>query len=129
MRHDRPVRGRSVRREGDARCAGRRRVGGASEIGVPDPADLLRVVRTALAEDLRYGPDATTAATVPADAVAVGAFTARAGGVLAGVPAVRAVLSEVLGDEVRGGDGACRTAPGWRRASPRWSSAPPSAAC
>ena len=50
-------------------------VGGATEIGVPDPADLLRVVRTALAEDLRYGPDATTAATVPADAVAVGAFT------------------------------------------------------
>lgn len=72
-------------------------VGGASEVGVPDPDDLLRVVRIALAEDLRYGPDATTAATVPADAVAVGAFTARAGGVLAGVPAVRAVLSEVLG--------------------------------
>ena len=74
------------------------RVGGAAEIGVPDPDDLLRVVRTALAEDLRYGPDATTAATVPADAVAVGAFTARVGGVLAGIPAVRAVLSEVLGD-------------------------------
>ena len=73
-------------------------VGGASEIGVPDPDDLLRVVRTALAEDLRYGPDATTAAIVPAAAVAVGAFTVRAGGVLAGVPAVRAVLSEVLGD-------------------------------
>ncbi len=72
-------------------------VGGASEVGVPDPDDLLRVVHTALAEDLRYGPDATTAATVPADAVAVGAFTARAGGVLAGVPAVRAVLSDVLG--------------------------------
>ena len=68
----------------------------------PTAADLLRVVRTALAEDLRYGPDATTAATVPADAVAVGAFTARAGGVLAGVPAVRAVLSEVLGEGSRG---------------------------
>ena len=79
----------------DARVAAG--VGGATEIGVPDPADLLRVVRTALAEDLRYGPDATTAATVPADAVAVGAFAARAGGVLAGVPAVRAVLYEVLG--------------------------------
>jgi nicotinate-nucleotide pyrophosphorylase (carboxylating) len=73
-------------------------VGSATaEIGVPDPDDLLRVVRTALAEDLRYGPDATTAATVPADAVAVGAFTARADGVLAGVPAVRAVLDEVVG--------------------------------
>ena len=53
------------------------------EIGVPDADDLLRVVRTALAEDLRYGPDATTAATVAADTVAVGAFSPRAGGVLA----------------------------------------------
>ena len=104
-------------------------VGGVAEIGVPDPDDLLRVVRTALAEDLRYGPDATTAATVPADAVAIGAFTARAGGVLAGVPAVRAVLAEVLGDGVRGGDGAARRHPAARRASPRSSSAPPSAAC
>jgi len=70
----------------------------ATEIGVPDPEDLLRVVRSALAEDLRYGPDATTAATVPAGAVAVGAFTARAAGVLAGVPAVRAVLDGVAGE-------------------------------
>lgn len=73
-------------------------VGGATEIGVPDPDDLLRVVRTALAEDLRYGPDATTAATVPAGAVAVGEFTPRRDGVLAGLPLARAVLDEVLGD-------------------------------
>ena len=80
-------------------------VGGASAIGVPDPDDLLRVVRTALAEDLRYGPDATTAATVDRGAVAVAAFVLRAGGVLAGVPAVHAVLDEVLGlDEVPGSD-------------------------
>ena len=72
-------------------------VGGATDIGVPDPDDLLRVVRTALAEDLRYGPDATTAATVPAEAVATAAFTPRAAGVLAGVPAARAVLDEVIG--------------------------------
>ena len=79
-------------------------VGGASAIGGPDPDDLLRVVRTALAEDLRYGPDATTAATVERDAVAVAAFVPRAGGVLAGVPAVRAVMDEVLGpDEAVGG--------------------------
>jgi nicotinate-nucleotide pyrophosphorylase (carboxylating) len=64
----------------------------------PDLDDLDRVVRTALEEDLRYGPDATTAATVPADAVATGAFAARKAGVLAGVPAVRAVLDVVLGD-------------------------------
>jgi nicotinate-nucleotide pyrophosphorylase (carboxylating) len=75
-------------------------VGGVSEIGVPDPDDLLRAVRTALAEDLQYGPDATTEATVPAGAVAVGAFTPRTGGVLAGIPAVRTVLREVLGDDV-----------------------------
>ncbi|GAA4545878.1 carboxylating nicotinate-nucleotide diphosphorylase [Pseudonocardia xishanensis] len=71
-------------------------VGGATEIGVPDPEDLARVVRTALDEDLRYGPDATTAATVPADAVAVGSFTPRKAGVLAGVPVARAVLDLVV---------------------------------
>jgi nicotinate-nucleotide pyrophosphorylase (carboxylating) len=62
----------------------------------PDLADLDRVVATALEEDLRYGPDATTAATVPADAVAVAAFTTREPGVLAGLPAARAVLDEVV---------------------------------
>lgn len=72
-------------------------VGGATEVGVPDPEDLLRVVRTALDEDLRYGPDATTAATVAPGSVAVGAFTARVAGVLAGVPAARAVLDAVVG--------------------------------
>lgn len=63
----------------------------------PDLDDLHRVVETALAEDLRYGPDATTAATVAADAVATAVFAARRPGVLAGVPAVRAVLDRVLG--------------------------------
>jgi nicotinate-nucleotide pyrophosphorylase (carboxylating) len=64
----------------------------------PDLDDLRRVVDTALAEDLRYGPDATTAATVPADATAEAAFAARQPGVLAGVPAVLAVLDTVLGE-------------------------------
>ncbi|HEX4359334.1 MAG TPA: nicotinate-nucleotide diphosphorylase (carboxylating), partial [Pseudonocardia sp.] len=64
---------------------------------VPDAEDLARVVATALGEDLRYGPDATTTATVPADVVAIAEFTPRADGVLAGVPAVRAVLDAVLG--------------------------------
>ena len=71
-------------------------VGGATEIGVPDPEDLARVVRTALDEDLRYGPDATTAATVPEDAVAVGSFTPRKAGVLAGIPVAKAVLDLVV---------------------------------
>ncbi|MEJ3654295.1 carboxylating nicotinate-nucleotide diphosphorylase [Actinomycetes bacterium KLBMP 9759] len=64
----------------------------------PDLDDLRRVVRTALDEDLRYGPDATTAATVPADAVAVGSFSTRQPGVLAGVPVALAVLDAVLGE-------------------------------
>jgi nicotinate-nucleotide pyrophosphorylase (carboxylating) len=63
----------------------------------PDVADLRRVVTTALDEDLRYGPDATTAATVPGGAVAVAAFTTREPGVLAGLPAALAVLDEVVG--------------------------------
>ena len=67
-------------------------------IGLPDEADLRRVVATALEEDLRYGPDATTAATVPADAIAVGAFALRKPGTVAGIPAALAVLDEVVGD-------------------------------
>jgi nicotinate-nucleotide pyrophosphorylase (carboxylating) len=66
-------------------------------IAGPDLDDLRRVVAMALQEDLRYGPDATTAATVPAGAVAVGAFAAREPGVLAGLPAVREALDDVLG--------------------------------
>ncbi|MBC3191363.1 carboxylating nicotinate-nucleotide diphosphorylase [Pseudonocardia sp. C8] len=81
-------------------------VGGRSGIGIPDADDLARVVRTALDEDLRYGPDATTAATVPADAVAVGSFTPRADGVLAGLPAALAVLDAVLGRSGAGAPGA-----------------------
>ncbi|HEY0814097.1 MAG TPA: carboxylating nicotinate-nucleotide diphosphorylase [Pseudonocardia sp.] len=68
-------------------------------IGAPDPEDLHRVVATALAEDLRYGPDATTTATVPADALAVADLASRAPGVLAGLPAALAVLDAVLGPD------------------------------
>ncbi|MFL6122549.1 carboxylating nicotinate-nucleotide diphosphorylase [Actinophytocola sp.] len=63
-----------------------------------DLDDLHRVVTTALAEDLRYGPDATTAATVPEHAVATATIAPRAFGTLAGLPAVRAVFDEVIGD-------------------------------
>ncbi len=63
-----------------------------------DSDDLLRVARTALDEDLRYGPDVTTAATVPASAVATASFGTRQPGVLAGVPVARAVLDEVVVD-------------------------------
>jgi len=61
-----------------------------------DLDDVRRVVETALDEDLRYGPDATTAATVPADAVAVAELTPRARGTLAGVPVALEVFGAVL---------------------------------
>ncbi|MDT7573739.1 MAG: hypothetical protein QOH17_72 [Pseudonocardiales bacterium] len=73
--------------------------GPAATIGVPDADDLRRVVDIALGEDLRYGPDATTTATVAADAVAVADLTARSAGVLAGLPATLAVLDAVLGPD------------------------------
>lgn len=60
------------------------------------------MVATALAEDLRYGPDATTAATVPEPAVATAAISSRAFGTLAGVPAALAVFDAVF-DGVPGG--------------------------
>lgn len=59
--------------------------------------DLARVVRTALDEDLRFGPDATTEATVTADAVATAELTPRVSGVVAGIPAAIAVFETVLG--------------------------------
>ncbi|GLZ29717.1 nicotinate-nucleotide diphosphorylase (carboxylating) [Lentzea sp. NBRC 105346] len=62
--------------------------------------DARRVIETALAEDLRYGPDATTASTVPADAVALAELTPRRGGVLAGVPVALEVFRTVLGDDL-----------------------------
>ncbi len=62
-----------------------------------DEAELRRVAATALAEDLRYGPDLTTEATVAADAVTVAEVVSRAPGVLAGLPAALAVLDAVLG--------------------------------
>jgi nicotinate-nucleotide pyrophosphorylase (carboxylating) len=61
-----------------------------------DLEDARRAIALALAEDLRYGPDATTEATVPADAVAVAELTPRAAGVLAGIP----VALEVFGANV-----------------------------
>ncbi len=60
-----------------------------------DPSDIHRLVSTALAEDLRYGPDATTTATVPADAVAIAELTPRAAGVIAGIPVALAVFDQV----------------------------------
>ncbi|RSN18128.1 carboxylating nicotinate-nucleotide diphosphorylase [Streptomyces sp. WAC 05977] len=62
-----------------------------------DAADTHRVVTTALAEDLRYGPDATTNATVPESARALAELTPRTAGVVAGIPVALAVFDVVLG--------------------------------
>jgi nicotinate-nucleotide pyrophosphorylase (carboxylating) len=62
-----------------------------------DVDDVHRVISTALAEDLRYGPDATTAACVPPGAVAVAIVSPRQPGTLAGLPVFLAVLDAVLG--------------------------------
>jgi nicotinate-nucleotide pyrophosphorylase (carboxylating) len=57
-----------------------------------DPADVGRVVAAALDEDLRYGDDVTTMATVPAGMTVTGDVVARSPGVLAGGPVALAVL-------------------------------------
>ncbi|MGE5693864.1 MAG: carboxylating nicotinate-nucleotide diphosphorylase [Candidatus Sericytochromatia bacterium] len=55
------------------------------------------VIRRALDEDLRYGPDVTTEATVPADARTTAALVSREPGVVAGCDVALLVLDEVLG--------------------------------
>ena len=62
-----------------------------------DPGEVDRVVTAALAEDLRLGPDVTTEATVPAGLAGTAVLTARAAGVLAGLPVALAVLDRVGG--------------------------------
>jgi nicotinate-nucleotide pyrophosphorylase (carboxylating) len=65
-------------------------------VGVgPDEID--RVINLALEEDFRYGPDATTAACVPAGAVTTATVSPREPGTLAGLPVFVAVLDAVLG--------------------------------
>jgi nicotinate-nucleotide pyrophosphorylase (carboxylating) len=65
------------------------------------PTGVLELVRHALAEDLAHGPDVTTAATIPVDAVSTGQIVARADGVVAGLHVAAAVFSEVSGGRLR----------------------------
>ena len=55
------------------------------------------IIRRGLEEDLRYGPDITTLATVSAQAVATASMVTRQPGVIAGVDVALLVLDEVLG--------------------------------
>jgi len=55
------------------------------------------IIRRGLREDLRYGPDVTTMATVPVGAVAKASMVPREPGVIAGVDVALLVLDEVIG--------------------------------
>lgn len=57
------------------------------------------VIARGLDEDLRYGPDITTIATVPADARGTAKLVTRQHGVIAGVDIALLVLDEVLGPD------------------------------
>jgi nicotinate-nucleotide pyrophosphorylase (carboxylating) len=60
-------------------------------------ADARATISRALAEDLRYGPDVTTLATVPDGAATTASLITREPGVIAGVDVALLVLDEVLG--------------------------------
>ena len=60
-------------------------------------AEAVITIRSGLDEDLRYGPDITTMATVPEDLSTTAALVAREPGVAAGVDIGLLVLDEVLG--------------------------------
>lgn len=64
-----------------------------------DPVQVEDIAHLAIEEDLDHGVDVTTVATVPEDAVAVGDFTAREAGTVAGLRIAEAVLSVVCTDE------------------------------
>jgi len=55
------------------------------------------VIDSALDEDLRYGPDVTSVATVPADAVTTASMVSRQDGVIAGIDIALLVLDKVIG--------------------------------
>jgi nicotinate-nucleotide pyrophosphorylase (carboxylating) len=78
----------------------RREISDALAAGGLDPAEIERVIRRALDEDLSFGPDVTTDATVPAGAQATGDVVPRSAGVLAGVPVAAAVFALVGGPAV-----------------------------
>ncbi|APE34146.1 nicotinate-nucleotide diphosphorylase (carboxylating) [Nocardia mangyaensis] len=62
-----------------------------------DRDEVLALIGTALEEDLRYGPDVTTVATVSADAVSKASVVSRQSGTVAGIDVGLLVLDQVLG--------------------------------
>ncbi|WP_132991515.1 carboxylating nicotinate-nucleotide diphosphorylase [Gordonia zhaorongruii] len=76
---------------------GQERAGGDLALDVDE--DVAALIRTALIEDLQYGPDITSLATVPAEAVTQARVVSRQHGVVAGLPIVRAVFDQVIGPQ------------------------------
>ncbi len=75
-----------------------------TQIGLTDAEldEAREVIARGLDEDLRYGPDITSVATVAEDARTTAAMVTRAEGVVAGIDVALLVLDEVLGpDEYR----------------------------
>jgi nicotinate-nucleotide pyrophosphorylase (carboxylating) len=73
----------------------------ALEAGGLDPADVHRIVREALAEDLGPdGVDVTSVATIPAEQTGTGDLVARADGVVAGLAVAAAVYDLTSGRTV-----------------------------
>jgi nicotinate-nucleotide pyrophosphorylase (carboxylating) len=71
----------------------------AMELSAEELAEARAVVARALEEDLRFGPDITTLATVPADATTFASVVTRVPGVIAGVDVALEVLDAVLGQD------------------------------
>lgn len=67
------------------------------ELTAEELAEARTVAARALEEDLRFGPDITTLATVPADATTIASVVTRVPGVIAGVDVALLVLDAVLG--------------------------------
>jgi nicotinate-nucleotide pyrophosphorylase (carboxylating) len=71
----------------------------AMGLSAEELAEARAVVARALEEDLRFGPDITTLATVPADATTFASVVTRVPGVIAGVDVALEVLDAVLGQD------------------------------
>lgn len=69
------------------------------KLDAAERADAIATIRRGLDEDLRYGPDATTLATVSADSVATASMVPREPGVVAGVDVALLALDEVIGSD------------------------------
>lgn len=69
------------------------------ELNADELTEARRVIARALEEDLRYGPDVTTLATVSAEATTTASMVTREPGVIAGVDVALLVLDEVLGPD------------------------------